>query len=313
MGNTVVLKGPEAAPATYWALASILHNAGLPAGCLQTIYHRPADAAKITTALISHPSIKKINFTGSTAVGGIIASQAGKYLKPCVMELGGKAPSIVCEDANIQTAALQCALGAFLHAGQICMATERILVNAKIADQFRDALKGTMDQVFSESPQGMGVPQLVTSAPVIKNKKLLEDAISKGAKAIYGDPKHNHESSTKMKPVIIENVNEKMDIYHTESFGPTVSLYIVNSDDEAIKIANDTDYGLTSAVFTEDLRRGIHIAKQIETGAVHINSMSVHDEAALPHGGAKKSGFGRFNGLPGLEEWVRTKVITWKD
>jgi len=312
MGNTVVLKGPEAAPATYWALASIFHNAGLPAGCLNTIYHRPGpDAAKVTSALISHPAIKKINFTGSTAVGSIVASQAGKLLKPCVMELGGKAPSIVCEDANIQTAALQCALGAFLHAGQICMATERIMVHAKIAEDFKAALKGTMDQVFGE--QGMGVPQLVTAAPVEKNKKLLEDALSKGAKAVYGDPSHHESSKTKMRPVIIESVKPGMDIYHTESFGPTVSLYVVDSDEEAIGIANDTDYGLSSAVFTEDLRRGLKIARQIESGAVHINSMTVHDEAALPHGGVKKSGFGRFNGLPGLDEWVRTKVITWKD
>ena len=311
MGNTVILKGPEAAPATYWALASILHAAGLPAGCLNTIYHRPADAAKVTQTLITHPAIKKINFTGSTAVGSIIASLAGKNLKPTVMELGGKAPSIVCEDANIQTAALQCALGAFLHAGQICMATERILVNSKIADEFRTALKGTVEQVFGE--QGMGVPQLVTSAPVEKNKKLLEDALSKGAKTVYGDASHNEESKTRMRPVIIENVKPGMDIYYTESFGPTVSLIIVNSDEEAIEIANDTEYGLSSAVFTEDLRIGLKIAKQIESGAVHINSMTVHDEAALPHGGVKRSGFGRFNGLPGLDEWVRSKVITWKD
>ncbi len=306
-GNTVILKGPEAAPATYWALASILHAAGLPAGCLNTIYHRPADAAKVTSALISNPAIRKVNFTGSTAVGAIIASMSGKFLKPCVMELGGKAPSIVCEDANVQTAALQCALGAFLHAGQICMATERILVNKKIADEFREALKKTVEQVFADTPQ------LVTSAPVAKNKKLLEDAVSKGAKVVYGDPKHNDDSSTKMKPVIIENINEKMDIYHTESFGPTVSLYIVEDDEEALRIANDTEYGLASAVFTEDLRRGLSLAKRIESGAVHINGMSVHDEPALPHGGVKKSGFGRFNGLPGLEEWVRTKIITWKD
>lgn len=307
----MILKGPEAAPATYWAIAGILHEAGLPAGCLNTIYHRPADAAKVTSALINHPSIKKINFTGSTGVGSIIASLAGKNLKPTVMELGGKAPSIVCDDANIQTAALQCTLGAFIHAGQICMSTERILVHAKIADKFREALKQTMDNVFSD--QGMGVPQLVTAAPVEKNKKLLEDALSKGARAIYGDPNHNESSKTKMRPVVIENIKPGMDIYHTESFGPTVSLYVVNSDDEAIAIANDTDYGLSSAVFTEDLRRGLRIARQIETGAVHINNMTVHDEAALPHGGVKKSGFGRFNGIPGLEEWVRTKVVTWKD
>ena len=193
------------------------------------------------------------------------------------------------------------------------MSTERILVNATVADQFRDALKSTMAKIFSDSRQGMGVAQLITSAPVVKNKKLLEDAMSKGAKAVYGDPKHNEESSTRMRPVIIENVNEKMDIYHTESFGPTVSLYVVNSDEEAIEIANDTDYGLASAVFTEDLKRGVRIAKQIETGAVHINGMTIHDEPALPHGGAKKSGFGRFNGIEGLQEWCRIKVITWKD
>lgn len=267
----------------------------------------------MTSAIISHPAIKKINFTGSTAVGSIIASMAGKYLKPTVMELGGKAPSIVCEDANIQTAALQCTLGAFLHAGQICMSTERILVNAKIANDFRAALKATMEQVFSEGPQGFGVPQLVTSAPVEKNKRLLADALSKGANTLYGDASHNESSTTRMRPVIIENVKPGMDIYHTESFGPTVSLYVVDSDDEAIRIANDTDYGLSSAVFTEDLRRGLNIARQIESGAVHINSMTVHDEPALPHGGVKKSGFGRFNGLPGLEEWTRSKVITWKD
>ncbi|EHY55407.1 hypothetical protein HRR83_008851 [Exophiala dermatitidis] len=311
MGNTVILKGPEASPAVYWAIASVFHEAGLPAGCLNTIYHRPADAAKVTSALISHPAVKKINFTGSTAVGSIVASLAGKHLKPTVMELGGKAPSIVCEDANIETAAFQCALGAFLHAGQICMATERILVNAKIVDQFRSALKATMEKVFSD--EGMGVPQLVSAVPVEKNKKLLADALSKGAKPVYGDPDHSESSKTKMRPVVVENVKPGMDLYHTESFGPTVSLLVVNSDEEAIEIANDTEYGLSSAVFTEDLRRGLRIAREIETGAVHINSMTIHDEAALPHGGAKKSGFGRFNSLQGLDEWARTKVVTWKD
>ena len=138
MGNTVVLKGAEASPGCYWAIASALHEAGLPAGCLNTIIHRPQDASEITSSLIANPAIKKINFTGSTNVGSIIASLAGKYLKPTVMELGGKAPTIVCEDADLQQAALGCALGAFLHAGQICMATERVLVNAKIADQFKE-------------------------------------------------------------------------------------------------------------------------------------------------------------------------------
>ena len=308
MGNTVVVKGPERAPGAYWTLADIFHKAGLPAGALNTIIHSPQDGAEITEALIAAPAVKKINFTGSTGIGSIIAGLAGKHLKPVLMELGGKAPAIVCEDADLEVAALQCALGAFLYSGQICMATERILVNAKIADKFREVLSATIDQVF---PDQNGLV-LIDKTPVAKNSKLLQDAVGKGAKALYGDISDTRSLATAMRPVVLEGVKQGMDLYYTESFGPTVSLFVVDSDEEAIKIANDTDYGLASAVFTENLQRGFRIAKQIETGAVHINSMSVHDETNLPHGGAKKSGFGRFNGEEGLSEWVRLKTITWK-
>lgn len=309
VGNTVVLKGAEAAPACYWALADVFHSAGLPAGCLNTLYARPQDASEVTTALVTSPDVRKINFTGSTAVGSIIAGLAGKHLKPVLMELGGKAPAIVCEDADVNLAALHCALGAFLYSGQICMSSERILVNRKIAEPFKKALKATVDQVFTQDPEYV----LINGPPVDRVKKLLEDAVSKGAKILHGDLSEKLDLATQMRPVIVENVGKDMDMYYTESFGPTVSLFVVDSDEEAIAIANDTDYGLTSSVFTEDLRRGLKIAKQIETGAVHINAMSVHDENVLPHGGAKKSGWGRFNGVEGLNEWVRTKNVTWMD
>lgn len=307
----MILKAPEASPATYWNLADVLHKAGLPAGCLNTIVHRPADAEKITSSLIAHPAIKKINFTGSTSVGAIIASKAGKYLKPTVMELGGKAPAIVCDDADIEKAAFQSCLGAFLHAGQVCMATERIIVHEKVADEFRAALSKAIERLFGSS--GHDIPQLVSEIGAKKNATLLENALSKGAKLLVGDPTDTTTSKTQMRPVVIEHVDSGMDIYHVESFGPTVSLYTVGSDDEAIKLANDTEYGLSSAVFTEDLRRGLKIARALETGAVHINTMTIHDEAGLPHGGVKKSGYGRFNGLAGLDEWVRSKVVTWLD
>ena len=228
------------------------------------------------------------------------------------MELGGKAPSIVCEDADLQKAGLQCALGAFLHAGQICMSTERIIVHRSVVEPFKTAFKGAVEAVFGGS-EPEKIPILVNSPPVEKNKRLLRDAIDKGAKVVYGDADEKVDSVTRMRPVILENVPKDADIYHTESFGPTVAIYAVDSDEEALRIANDTEYGLSSAVFTEDLRRGISIARRIESGAVHVNGMSVHDEAVLPHGGAKKSGFGRFNGREGLEEWVRTKIVTWKD
>ena len=303
------MKGPERSPGTYWTLADIFHKAGLPPGCLNTIIHGPQDGGEITSALIAAPAVKKINFTGSAGVGSIIASLAGKHLKPVLMELGGKAPAIVCEDADLQLAALQCTLGAFLYSGQICMATERILVNAKVADKFRETLSATIEQVF---PDQNGLV-LIDKTPVSKNAKLLQDAVNKGAKAIYGDISDKRDLATAMKPVVLEGVQDGMDLYYTESFGPTVSLFVVENDEEAIKIANDTEYGLASAVFTENLQRGLRLARQIETGAVHINSMSVHDEPALPHGGAKKSGFGRFNGEEGLKEWVRMKTITWKN
>lgn len=228
-------------------------------------------------------------------------------------ELGGKAPAIVCEDADLQLAGLQCALGAFFHAGQICMSTERIIVNRKVAEPFKEVLKGTIEAVFGSATESEKIPILVNTPPVEKNKKLLANALEHGAKVVYGDASENLDSKTRMRPVVIENVTKEADIYYTESFGPTVSIYVVDTDEEALAIANDTDYGLSSAVFTEDLRRGLSIAKRIETGAVHINGMSVHDETVLPHGGAKKSGFGRFNGREGLEEWVRTKIVTWKD
>ena len=309
MGNTVILKGSESSPGAYWAIASILHEAGLPAGCLNTITHRPQDAATITTHLIESPIIKKISFTGSTRTGAIIASHAAKFIKPTVMELGGKASTIVCDDADINSAALGCALGAFLHSGQICMSTERILVQTPVLAKFRDAFKAIAQIIFG-GPDGL---VLVNELSVKKNKQLVEDAISKGAKIGFGKLDEIKDKPTFMFPLIIEDVNKDMDIYETESFGPTVSLFHFDSDEEAIKIANDTIYGLTAAVFTKDLRRGMRIAKKIQAGAVHINSMSIHDESALPHGGFKSSGYGRFNGIEGLEEWVQTKCITWKD
>lgn len=314
MGNTVILKGPEASPATYWHWVDILHRAGLPPGVLNTIYARPQDAVEITNALVANPAVKKVNFTGSTMVGASIASLCGKYLKPCLMELGGKAPSIVCADADLANAALWCAVGAFEHVGQICMSTERIIVESTVAEEFKQKLSTQLEQMFTKERPAL---VLFNANSVKKNKELLKDALSKGAKTVFGDAEAEEDSNTRMRPVVIENVKESMSLYHTESFGPSVSLFVIPAgedfEEKALELANDTDYGLASAVFTEDLRKGLRLARGIETGAVHINSMSVHDEAALAHGGAKKSGFGRFNSKEGLEEWVRTKAITWKD
>ncbi|QDS70320.1 hypothetical protein FKW77_008486 [Venturia effusa] len=308
-GNTVVFKGSELSPRCFHVLGQVLMEAGLPAGALNMIYHKPQDAAEITAALIEHPAVKKVNFTGSTGVGSIIAGLSGKHLKPCLMELGGKASAIVCSDADISKAGLQCALGAFLHSGQICMSTERILVHSSIISEFRTALKGAITQVFPAHTPAV----LIASAGVEKNKKLIEDAVSKGAKVIHGDHKIEESSKTRMAPIVVEGVKDHMDLFHTESFGPSVSLIPFETEEEAVKMANDTEYGLSGAIFTESLGRGLRMAKQIESGAIHINSMSVRDEPGLPHGGVKKSGWGRFNSTWGLHEFLRTKTITFQE
>ncbi|KAF2679853.1 aldehyde dehydrogenase [Lentithecium fluviatile CBS 122367] len=316
-GNTCILKGSELSPRCFWAIGSVLTEAGLPAGALNVLYHRPEDAAQITTALIEHPAIKKVNFTGSTAVGRIVAQTAGKNLKPVLMELGGKASAIVLDDADLTKAATQCALGSFLHSGQICMATERILVHKAVKAQFIDAFKSAAEGIFGGNKPA---PVLVQSANVDKNKRLISEAVKAGAQVVHGDheqeeahPETKEASKTRMRPIIVDGVNKDMELYHTESFGPSVSVIEIESEEEAVRIANDTDYGLSGAVFTEDLARGIRIARQIESGAVHINAMTVHDESNLPHGGAKMSGWGRFNGNWGIEEFLRLKTITYQE
>lgn len=271
-GNTAVFKGSELSPRGSWVFGSIFKEAGLPDGVLNVIYHRPQDAVSVTNTVIEHPFVKKINFTGSTMVGSLISAKAGKELKPVLMELGGKASAIVCEDADLEKAALQCALGSFFHAGQICMATERILVHRKIMDKFAEALKVATEKVYAPSADA---PVLVSKAGVEKNRQLREDAEKKGAKILYGDVGSKEESSYRLRPMIVSDVKKEMDIFYTESFGPTVSLIAVDSDEHAIELANDTDYGLSGAVFTESLARGLRIARQIDSGAVHINSMSV--------------------------------------
>ncbi|KAF2090213.1 aldehyde dehydrogenase [Saccharata proteae CBS 121410] len=316
-GNTCILKGSELAPRCFHSIGRLFLDAGLPPGCLNIIYTTRSESGPITTRLVAAPAVRKINFTGSTAVGAIIASLAGQHLKPCLMELGGKAAAIVLDDADVSVAAMQCAVGAFLNSGQVCMSTERIVVTSGVVNAFRDALK---EAIAKFSPDHHAPPVLVQSAGVERNRRLVGQAVEKGARVLHGDhereelhPETKEASTTRMRPIVVDGVSKDMDLYHEESFGPSVSLIEVRDEEEAVSVANDTDYGLTSAVFTTDLARALRVAKRIESGAVHINSMSVHDEATLPHGGVKKSGWGRFNAQWGIEEFLKTKTITFKD
>jgi acyl-CoA reductase-like NAD-dependent aldehyde dehydrogenase len=269
-GNTCVLKGSELSPRCFEHIGRIFTDAGLPAGALNILYTARADSPAITTQLINARAIKKINFTGSTAVGSIIAAAAGRALKPCLMELGGKAAAIVLDDADLELAAMQCTLGAFLHSGQICMSTEHILVHADVIDKFRPALQRA---VAGFAPKDGPACVLAQGQGVARNRALVADALGKGATLLHGDhmaeephPETGEPSATRLRPIVVEGVTPEMALYRDESFGPSVSLIAVKSEEEAIAIANDSDYGLNGAVFTRDLARGLRVARKMECG-----------------------------------------------
>jgi len=313
-GNTTVLKVSELSPRCFWALAKAFEEAGLPPGCLNVLTCQPQDAPSVVNAIIEHPAIRKVNFTGSTSTGRKIATACAKNLKPSLMELGGKNSAIICADANIETAVKGVFLGFTLNSGQICMSTDRVIIHADIAPAFIDALKATLTASFDGSALP---PTLVTPASKARVQAMISSAVDSGAHIIYGSTEDSKsvkgDSGVRMAPILLGGAKEDMSIWQDEAFASLAACMVVSSDEEAIKAANRGGYGLSASVFSEDLKKAFKIAKKIESGAVHINSMSVHDEAVLPHGGVRNSGWGRFNGNQGIEEFLVTKTVTWMD
>ncbi|KAL8278624.1 hypothetical protein RQP46_008916 [Phenoliferia psychrophenolica] len=308
-GNTSILKTSEMSPKTQMLLAEIFADAGLPAGVLNIIHVAPKDAPDVVEAIIAHPSVGKINFTGSTRVGSIIAASCGKHLKPVVLELGGKAPSIVCADADLKHAVSGIMFGAWFHSGQVCMATQTAIVHESIVDEFISLIKAHAATVRASGDpnEQVSLRGLFTDASATRVKAIVADAISKGAKIAAGsaDVKDNV-----VQPLLLSGVTSDMLIYKEEMFAPVFSVLTYKTEEEAIFIANDHDYGLAAAVWTVDTNSGVRIANGINAGMVHINGATIHDSAQMPHGGWKRSGFGRFNGIEGIREFTQTKVIT---
>ncbi|KAI9737334.1 MAG: hypothetical protein M1834_009487 [Cirrosporium novae-zelandiae] len=308
-GNTVILKGSELCPRTHYFLANCFRLAGFPPGVVNLVIHAPKDGPLVNGTLIRHPAVKKINFTGSTPVGRIMAEIAGKALKPILLELGGKAPMIVLDDADLKKAAIGAAWGSNGHAGQVCMTTERIIVLKSVAAEFEHVLKATYAEMY---PQGTYCPQpAVQVSGADKVKSLLDDAFAKGAKLVTGSKEYADKDGRSIHPTIIKDTQQS-DIHYVESFGPTVSLMVVPTVEQAIKMANDTEYGLSSCVWSKDLTKALNVANQIRSGAVHINDSTIHDEPTLPHGGFNASGFGRFGGRWGIDEFMTTKTIRFR-
>ena len=307
-GNTVILKASEVCPATHRLIGAVLTEAGLGDGVVNVITHEPKDAEAVAEALISHPAVKRVNFTGSTRVGKIIAAISARYLKPVVLELGGKAPLIVLDDADIDAAVNATVFGAFANSGQICMSTERVIVHEKVADEFASKLAKRVAALPSGDPRkGDFVLGAVVGKPTVDRVlKLVQEASAKGAKVLCG----GESDGTIMKGIVVDKVTPDMSLFREESFGPQVSITRVKSAEEAVKLANDTEYGLSAALFTRDIARGIELARQIESGICHINGPTVHDEAQMPFGGVKASGYGRFGGKAGVDAFTELRWIT---
>lgn len=307
-GNTVVLKGSELCPKTHGLIIDVLFEAGLPPGVVNFVTNAPADAGEVVEAMVAHPAVRRVNFTGSTRVGKIIAGLCAKYIKPSVLELGGKAPFVVLDDADLEMAVNAAAFGAFANSGQICMSTERIIVDAKVADVFIAKLADKAASLPLADPRtGPAVlGSVVDMATVQRCNRLIDDALAKGAKLLCG----GKADSTLMPATLLDHVTADMDIYHEESFGPVKGIVRVEGDDAAIACANDNPYGLSSAVFSRDTARGWNVAQRIESGICHINGPTVHDEAQMPFGGVKESGFGHFGGRAGVDAFTDLRWIT---
>ena len=306
-GNTVVLKASEQCPRTHQLIAEAFQEV-LPAGTVNIITNAPKDAAEIVGALIDHPAVRRINFTGSTAVGSIIAQRAAGHLKPVLLELGGKAPLIVLEDADLDEAVKAAAFGAFMNQGQICMSTERIIAVDNIADAFAEKFANKVNTMPAGDPREGNTPlgAVVDQKTVDHVVGLIDDAVANGAtKLVGGDAR-----GVVMPAHVIDRVTPAMKLFRDESFGPVVAITRARDEAHAIVLANDTQYGLSAAIFTRDIPRGLRVARQINSGICHINGPTVHDEAQMPFGGTKASGYGRFGGKAGIDSFTELRWIT---
>jgi acyl-CoA reductase-like NAD-dependent aldehyde dehydrogenase len=312
VGNTVVLKPSEDAPIACGLLvADVLHEAGLPPGVLNVVTGDRADGPEVVRALIADPRVRMVNFTGSTEVGRRVGVLAAEHLKPAVLELGGKNPLLVLEDADLDYAVDAAVYGSFMNAGQICMCVDRVIVHESLAEAFTERFAARVAALPCGDPSdpGTAIGPVINRRSAERVAALIEDAVRSGAVLAAGTGLVE-EPGTLIRPTVLTGVTPDMRIHEEEIFGPATVVYPVAGDDEAVALANATAQGLTAGVITENLARGLAVAGRLRTGIVHVNDQSIADEPQAPFGGVKDSGYGRFGGQAGAEAFTDTRWVT---
>jgi len=308
-GNTVVLKPSEETPYCGGLLyAEVFAEAGVPEGVLNVVTCSRANVQAVGEELIENPRVKGVSFTGSTAVGRQVAARAGAHLKKCCVELGGKDALIVCDDADLERASAAASFGSFMHQGQICMSVEKVLVHEKVFDEFmrRFVERAAKLKVGDPKDKSNVIGPLINDRQAAKVKEQIEDAVARGARVVLG----GRVNGRFVEPTILVGVTPDMKVYREETFGPVAPVIPFASDDQAVALANDTEYGLSSGVITRDEQRALAIARRLDTGMCHINCSPVNDEPHAPFGGSKASGQGRHGGRWATETFTETRWIT---
>ncbi|MCA8933862.1 MAG: NAD-dependent succinate-semialdehyde dehydrogenase [Rhodospirillaceae bacterium] len=310
-GCPIVVKPAEQTPLSALALAEIAKRAGLPDGLFSVVTGAAEDAPEIGLELTTNPIVRKVGFTGSTEVGKILMAQAAGTVKKVTLELGGNAPFLVFDDADLDAALAGAVACKFRNTGQTCISANRFLVQAGIYDAFAPRLA----QAVGGLVVGNGFEEGVTTGPVIDEAGLakieahVEDALSKGARVLVGGARHPL-GGTFYQPTVLADVTPDMRICHEETFGPVVALVRFADEADAIRLANDTPFGLAAYFYSRDVDRTWRVADALESGMVGINTGLI-SSSAIPFGGVKESGIGRYGSHQGLEEYLETKYLNF--
>lgn len=304
-GCTVVIKPPALTPLTTMFFVTLLEEAGLPAGVVNVV--QTSSSSKLSAPIIADPRLRKLSFTGSTEVGRKLIAQAAEGVLRVSMELGGNAPFVVFDDADLDKAVDGAMLAKFRNIGQACTAANRFIVHADVADEFARRVTERVKamKIGRGTEDGVTIGPLIDADAVSKASELVEDAVGRGASLLAGGHAIDGDG-TFFEPTVITDVAKGSDILREEIFGPVLAIATFTDEAEGVRLANDTEYGLVSYVFTEDLARGHRMIDALETGMMGLN-VGVVSNAAAPFGGVKQSGVGREGGLEGIHEYLSTK------